>query len=60
MSAGAGIDYALTNHILLRGEYLFYYLGKISTSIDMGYGGTGTMSSTLKGNLLKGQIAYKF
>lgn len=63
---GGGLEYAFTNNLTLRGEYLYYDLGKTSYSI---VGGTNTpdneflgatASYKLTGNLVRAGVNWKF
>ena len=69
---GAGVEYALTNNWIIRGEYLYYNLGSISaianpTSAIIGGAITpnlstvlGKGSTTIDGNIVRAAISYKF
>jgi outer membrane immunogenic protein len=49
--AGAGLEYKLVEHVLLRAEYLHYDFGKTSVPLD-------NFSETV--NVVRGGISYKF
>ncbi len=63
---GGGLEYALTNNLTLRGEYLYYDLGKTSYNIVGGsnisgnefLGATGTYKLT--GNIVRAGVNWKF
>ena len=69
---GAGVEYALTNNWIIRGEYLYYNLGSASalaspTTAVVGGSVTpnlstvlGKGSTTIDGNILRAAISYKF
>lgn len=63
---GGGLEYAFTNNLTLRGEYLYYDLGKTSYSM---VGGTNTpdneflgasVSHKVTGNLVRAGVNWKF
>ena len=69
---GAGVEYAITNNWIIRGEYLYYNLGSVSalanpTTAVIGGAVTpnrstvlGKGSTTIDGNILRAAISYKF
>jgi len=69
---GAGVEYALTNNWIIRGEYLYYNLGSASalaspTTAVVGGSVTpnlstvlGKGSTTIDGNIVRAAISYKF
>lgn len=69
---GAGVEYALTNNWIIRGEYLYYNLGSASalaspTTAIAGGSVTpnfstvlGKGSTTIDGNIVRAAISYKF
>jgi outer membrane immunogenic protein len=64
-TAGAGIEYALTNNWSVKAEYLYVDLGSVSTSAtSTATGAAGTLpflhSVDLKANIARGGINYKF
>lgn len=69
---GAGVEYALTDNWIIRGEYLYYNLGNI-TNIAIGTTSTvngvttqsqstflGYTKTTIDGNIVRAAISYKF
>ena len=62
---GAGVEYAFTNNITAKGEYLYYDLGKSTANVAVipGSGGGGTgYNSRFKngGHLVRVGLNYKF
>jgi len=63
---GGGLEYAVTNNISLRGEYLYYNLGTVSYSVApintfaAGEGLTTTGSLKVDGSIARFGINYKF
>ncbi len=69
---GAGVEYALTNNWIIRGEYLYYNLGSVSalanpTTAVVGGAVTPNLSTvlgkgntTIDGNIVRAAISYKF
>ena len=59
---GAGAEYALTNNWTLKGEYLYYDLGKHMVSIDRVTGPAGTASAELPtaGHIGRVGLNYRF
>jgi outer membrane immunogenic protein len=70
-TAGAGIEWMLAPHWIVRGEYLHYDLGSVTTGftltqVNLFAGGVpwgaATYSSTAKfdGDIVRGAVSYKF
>jgi outer membrane immunogenic protein len=64
-TAGGGAEYALTNHVSAKAEYLYYDLGKniVDVAVIPGSGGAGTgYNSRFKdsGNLVRVGFNYRF
>jgi len=63
-TVGAGIDYAITPHWVMSGEYLHFDLGSVSTSglVTTGNLNTGTfnVSTRLRSDIGRLGVAYKF
>lgn len=69
---GAGVEYALTNNWIIRGEYLYYNLGDVTTyalPTDEVFAGVpgpnpytvrGRSKTTIDGNIVRAAISYKF
>ncbi len=61
---GAGVEYAVTNNISFKTEYLYYDLGKSKLNVDAipGTGVAGGYNSTFRNNgqLLRVGLNYKF
>ncbi len=64
---GAGAEYAITNNVTLKGEYLYYNLGSTTTTISplSGYLGNPvgswiTAKSTYEGSIFRAGVNYKF
>ena len=69
---GAGVEYALTNNWIIRGEYLYYNLGAVTTyalptdQVTEGVPGPntytvqGSSKTTIDGNIVRAAISYKF
>ena len=61
---GGGGEYAITNNITLKGEYLYYNLGKATTTAAFtgaDYPGTNAIVSTqVEGSIVRAGINYKF
>jgi outer membrane immunogenic protein len=64
---GAGAEYAITNNITIKGEYLYYNLGSTSfTSSPTGTfatlfpGVVATTKYTFDGNIIRAGVNYKF
>lgn len=69
---GAGIEYAITNNWIIRGEYLYYNLGTASstaagtTLTNNGQTGlndlnlAGRTKTTIDGNIIRAAVSYKF
>jgi len=65
---GAGVEYALTNNIILGGEYLYYDLGNrnlsfIPSPAATAFFGVPVVSSTkidFNGSVLRARLSYKF
>lgn len=64
-AVGAGLEYAVTNNFTVRGEYLYYDLGKdtVNVAVLPGSGGAGTGYNSRfddKGNIVRVGLNYKF
>ena len=64
-AVGAGVEYALTYNVLLKGEYLFYDLGKdtVNVAVLPGSGGAGTGYNSRyddNGHIIRVGMNYKF
>jgi outer membrane immunogenic protein len=61
---GGGSEYAITNNISIKGEYLYYNLGKATTTAAFtgaDYPGTNAIVSTqVEGSIVRAGINYKF
>jgi outer membrane immunogenic protein len=65
---GAGVEYALTNNIILGGEYLYYNLGSRTLNVAptlaaSQFFGPGVYASTkvnYDGSVLRARLSYKF
>ena len=64
---GAGVEYAITNNITIKGEYLYYNLGSTSfTSSPTGPfatafpGVVATTKYTFDGSIIRAGVNYKF
>jgi outer membrane immunogenic protein len=62
---GGGLDYAVTNNVSLRGEYLYYNLGTATyavaplNTVAMGEGITTTASQKFDGSIARFGVNYK-
>jgi outer membrane immunogenic protein len=65
-AVGAGLEYAITNNVSLKGEYLYYNLGSVTYSVAAANGfavGEGlftTGKQTFDGSIVRAGINYKF
>ncbi len=59
-TAGAGVEYALTNNITIRGEYLYYDLGKSKASVYDNGTYIGSAKADINGSIARAAINYKF
>jgi outer membrane immunogenic protein len=64
-AVGAGVEYALTYNVMLKGEYLFYDLGKdtVNVAVLPGSGGAGTGYNSRyddNGHIIRVGMNYKF
>ena len=71
-AVGGGIEYAITNNWIVRGEYLYYNLGSVSQTVypttATGAGETfanqtglrGKTKTTIDGNIIRAAVSYKF
>jgi outer membrane immunogenic protein len=60
-SAGAGLEYAITENVTVRGEYLFVDLSKGSFSCTVALcGGTGAIPVSFNTSLVRVGLDYKF
>jgi len=64
-TAGAGIEYGITNHVSAKAEYLYYDLGRniVDVAVIPGSGGAGTGYNSRfqdSGNLVRVGLNYKF
>jgi outer membrane immunogenic protein len=64
-AVGAGIEYAVTNNVTLKGEYLFYDLGSdtVNVAVIPGSGGAGTGYNSHyddNGHIVRVGFNYKF
>lgn len=61
---GAGVEYAMTNNWIIRGEYLYYNLGNVSVnSVIVNTAPSvyqGRSRTTIDGNIVRAAISYKF
>jgi outer membrane immunogenic protein len=54
--AGGGLEYKLTQHILLRGEYLHYDFGSVGYAFEP----IGTVNAKLTVDVARGGLSFKF
>ena len=65
-TAGAGVEYALTNNWSVKAEYLYYDLGKTTVNaplvsgVGAGAGVSGVARSDNKGNIVRAGVNYRF
>jgi len=65
-TVGAGVEYAFTNNVSIKGEYLYYNLGSANyavapaNAIAAGEGITTVATQKFDGNILRVGINYKF
>jgi outer membrane immunogenic protein len=67
-TVGAGVEYAVTNNWIIRGEYLYYNLGSVTNLASVGPAATGTVLETISissktkvdGNIVRAAVSYKF
>ena len=63
-TVGAGSEYAFTNNISVKGEYLYYNLGSTSTTLTPGNAAAAGVSPVLnvenRGHILRAGVNYKF
>jgi outer membrane immunogenic protein len=64
---GAGVEYAITNNVTIKGEYLYYNLGSTTGTISplTGYpgyvaGSWITAKTTYEGSIFRAGVNYKF
>jgi len=59
---GAGAEYAFTNNITMKAEYLYYDLGRTTVTANPTAGNTGTLSTRFenKGHIARVGLNYKF
>jgi outer membrane immunogenic protein len=65
---GAGVEYAITNNIILGAEYLYYNLGSrtlaaVPNVTASNFFGTNVFSQTklnFDGNVIRARLSYKF
>ena len=67
-TVGAGVEYAITNNWIIRGEYLYYNLGNVSNVGIVGSAAIGTVvestsvisKTKVDGNIVRAAVSYKF
>lgn len=67
-TVGAGVEYAITNNWIIRGEYLYYNLGNVSNVGVVGSAAIGTVveatsvisKTKVDGNIVRAAVSYKF
>ncbi|MCA0422588.1 MAG: porin family protein [Proteobacteria bacterium] len=57
---GAGAEYAFTNNITGRLEYLYYDLGRTNVALGTAAGASPVMRAENRGNLVRAGLNYKF
>jgi outer membrane immunogenic protein len=60
---GAGAEYAFTNNLSLKAEYLYYDLGRVTVNVPaVGAGGAGAYTSRFdnEGHVVRGGLNFRF